>query len=384
MKNKSITILAVLIVLALVSISCGGGSSSSNKSGSGPTGTWVKVASQPPNIGNASFLLIDSSGNLYSSGEQASGMYISRDHGNSWSALNQGFANDCHTAMGLNGVGEPLASDMTHSTVPGCTSSPNHLYRLPSGSSTWLQATPGFSGFGQFPFYTAGSGSGARIFAGGEAGGSVYISTDGGNNYTECIGCPSIFTPNTTAETFDLKPGPGGYLYVATARMGVFYSTDNGDHWTQMPCNGGLNCGGGNGAISDTKALGMTPGGSLIVARAIDQGSVACYGPQPPPNGNWTRCDTGLAPGGSHPNSVSVDIGGLWLNPSGTRIYLAANSGASHSGDVYSSPDGVNWVRDDSGLPASPNALNFTVDPGTGQLYVLIRGVGVYHTPSAP
>jgi len=371
------------LLLAALTVSCGSSSTHglNGGGGGGPT-AWSRVSTQPPNLANASFLLIDDAGNLYVSAEQAGGMYISRDHGSSWNALNNGFVNDCHDAMVLNGAGEVLASDMSHSNVSGCASLPNHLYRLPSRSTTWLQASPGFSGFGQWPFYTSPTG---RVFAGGEAGGSVYISTDGGSSYAECLGCPSIFSPTTTAETFDLKPGPGGYLYVATARMGVFYSTDNGDHWTQMPCNGGLSCAGGSGQASDTKALGVTPGGSLLIARDIDQGSVACYGPQPPPNGSWTRCDAGLAPGsGNHPNAVIADISGIWLNSSGSRVFLAANSGGGHVGNVYSSTDGVHWSTDNSGLPSNPNALNFTVDPSTGLLYVLVKGSGIYHTQSPP
>jgi hypothetical protein len=378
-------ILVLGLFVSTLGLSCGGGSQSSTGGGGGSDATWTIIPAQPPNISAGSFLLIDGSGNFFVSSESAGGMYVSRDHGNSWNALNQGFVNDCHAALALNGVGEVLASDMSHSNVAGCSSAPNHLYRLPAGSTSWVQATPGFSGFGQWPFYTLGSGSGARIFAGGAAGGSVYISTDGGNNYTECAGCPAVFSSNTTAETFDVKPGPGGFLYVGTAKMGVFYSADNGDHWTQMPCNGGLNCAGGTGNGADNKAFGLTPTGSLLVARASDQGSVACYGPQPPPAGTWMKCDSGLAPGtGAHPGAVIADIGAFWLNASKTKVFLAANSGAGHIGNVYSSADGTNWERADSGLPNNPNAINFAVDPTSGLLYVLVKGSGIYRTTSVP
>ncbi len=371
------------VFFSLLLTSCAGNGSGGNGGGSGG-GTWVAIQTPPPNISNASFLLIDNNGNFYSGGENGSGMYVSRDQGTTWQPLNSGFANACHAAMLVNGLGEPLAGEGTHSGTPGCTVAPNHLYRLPSGSTSWMQASPGFTGYGQMPYQILGEGSGARIIAGG-LGGKVWISTDNGNSYQECLGCPTEFSQTLTAETIDIKSSLGGFLYVGTAKGGVLFSTDNGDHWTQMPCNGGKNCAGGTGAVADNKAIGMTPSGSLLVQRDYDQGSVACYGPQPPPNGTWTRCDTGLAPGaGGHPNSVISGPGGFWLNASHSRVFLAANNGGGHIGGVYSSTDGVNWVTANSGLPASPHAINFAADPVSGLLYVLVKGSGIYHTTTVP
>lgn len=375
-----------VVSLSLLLTACGGGASGGGGNGGGGGGgsAWTAIRTQPPNTSDATFFMIDGNGNFYSSGETGSGMYISTDHGSSWKALNSGFANACHGAMLVNGVGAPLAGDDTNPAAPNCTSAPNHLYRLPSGSNTWTQATPGFGGFGQKPYQLLGSGSGAPIIAGGMSG-SVWISNDNGNTYQECAGCAGVFSPSTTAETLDIKKSLGGYLYVGTALSGVYYSTDNGDHWTQMPCNGGNNCAGANGQPEDYLAIGMTPSGSLLVARDYDTGSIACYGPQPPPNGTWTKCDNGLAPGsGGHPNAVRSGTGGIWLNPSHTVVFLAANNGSAHIGGVYSSTDGSNWTKADAGLPAQPNAINFSVDPGTGLLYVLVKGSGIYHTTSAP
>jgi hypothetical protein len=378
-----VNVIAALLSLLLgsLSISCGGGSSNNgSEGGTGGAGnaSWVPIATQPPGAG--SFLLIDNNGNFYVSLENAGGMVVSRDHGSTWQPLNTGFVNRCHNTMVLNGLGEPIASDASNISLPGCTSVPNHLYRL-QGGNTWLQASPGFFGSGQSPYFTLGTTSGSRIFAGGRAGGSVFISVDDGNSYTECAGCPGLFSPTTTAETFDLKPGPGGFLYVGTAGMGTFFSSDNGDHWTQMPCRGGLSCGGGTGRVADNQALGQSPDGSLLVQRDLDTGSVACYGPQPPPNGSWRQCDRGLSPGaGGHPNAITSGPSGFWLNPSKSRVFLAANNKSGHVGDVYSSSDGAIWNRDDKGLPQNPNAIDFAVDPGTGLLYVLINPQGIYHT----
>jgi photosystem II stability/assembly factor-like uncharacterized protein len=376
----------ITFCLSVLLLGCGGGGSfgggfGGSNAGSGP---WVEISKQPPNISDATFVMIDNQGKLYSSGENGSGMYISADHGATWSPLNSGFVNACHSAMLLNGLGEPLASDGTNSSTPACASLPNHLYRLPNGSGTWTQASPGFTGFGQMPFQLLGTGSGAPVIAGGLAG-SVWISADNGNSYQQCAGCASEFSTTGTAETLDIKSSLGGYLYVGTALGGVYYSTDNGNHWAQMPCNGGRDCAGGTGVAQDNKAIGMTPSGALLVSRDYDQGSVACYGPQPPPNGTWTRCDNGLAPGtGGHPNAVISGPGGFWLNPSHTVVFLAANSGASHIGGVYSSTDGSRWTKADSGLPPHPDAINFAADPTTGLLYVLVKGSGIYHTTTAP
>ena len=64
------------VLLSLLLPSCGGGGSSR-----GGGGMWTGIQTQPPNIGESTFFMIDTNGNFYSSGENGSGMYVSTDHG---------------------------------------------------------------------------------------------------------------------------------------------------------------------------------------------------------------------------------------------------------------------------------------------------------------
>jgi len=387
------SIVPFFLIAAL--ISCGG--SSTNTRGGTAGGTWVPIPTAPPNISAADFFFINTNGDFYVAGESASGLYRSRDHGQSWQRVDvagSGFLNQCHWAMVSNGLGEPIASEQLHNNVPGCSTSPDKVYRLKNGQSLWTPSvqSPNWTGGSQMPYLVLGTGAGARILVGGTAQGGVWISDDDGASFQICPGCPGIVDGAVAGESFNFIEAQNGDIYMGTAGLGIWRSVDRGDHWTQLPCNGGLNCAGGVGNKVDSAPMQFAPrSGDLIVTRGLDSGSVACFGPLPPgPGSTWKPCDNGLHPGtGVHPNSIHAGLVKMgFLNGSKTTVFLAANNGGGHIPGLYSSTNGVNWTRAESGLPSNPSPINFIADPTTGLLYVLLPGTqpgaGVYHTTVVP
>ena len=195
---------------------------------------------------------------------------------------------------------------------------------------------------------------GINLFAGTERG-SVYLSTNYGNNWTN-------YGSNFFWPIYALMAAPNGLggmnLFVGTY-AGIVYSDDNGNSW-KWPYT-----------IPFTRihAFALSPdgvGGSILFASAWDTVYRSTDNGQ-----NWTSSSNGLT--GSYFNSFTVNSGGT--GPSGTSLFVGGDSGVFISND-----NGNTWTATKNGLTnSSVTSLASSQDgAGDNNLFAGTRGGGVF------
>lgn len=176
------------------------------KSSDNSQSAWVKVGSELTGK-NISALLAEGT-NLLAGAD--SGLFLSTNNGDSWIEINSGF---------------------TFKWIPTIVKMGNKLF---AGGGGLLVSTDG--GFGwsavttnglTYPFISYLAVIGADLFA-GTAGGGVFRSTDGGENWITAIN--GLSSTNITSLV-----AAGNNLYASAGTnptIQIFYSSDNGSNWS--------------------------------------------------------------------------------------------------------------------------------------------------------
>lgn len=160
-------------------------------------------------------------------GFSCTGVYRSRDHGLTWTTLNNGLPT-C-----VNGIAE------TAGGILFVTTGTSGLFRSTDDGGSW---TPANAGIASSDLTRVVVGPSGDVYV-GSVGAGIYRSPDNGNSWTAVNnGLP----PQALIQGLGI--GAGGSLLAGIAGApGVFRSTDDGAHW--LPFNSGLDTPGGIGAV---------------------------------------------------------------------------------------------------------------------------------------
>ncbi len=252
--------------------------------------------------------------NLFA-GTANSGVYLSSNNGNNWSAVNIGLPDTNVRSFAVSGI------NLFAGTLGG------GVFLTANNGLLW---TPVNSGLGSTYIYALAV-SGSNLFAGSNNG--MHLSTNNGASWT---------TINTgiTDTSIRVILVSGNNVFAGTYGGGVFLSTNNGSNWTSV--NSGL-------TNLDVRALAVI-GGNLF-AGTVGGGVFLSSN-----NGtNWTAVNTGL----TNPY--------LWaFSVSGNTLFAGTNGG------VFLSPNnGKNWTAVNSGLT---NTITLSLEASSGYLFAGISG----------
>ncbi|HZD31545.1 MAG TPA: hypothetical protein VE779_07770 [Candidatus Angelobacter sp.] len=347
---------------------------------------WQRIGNTGMPAGNWA-IQFDPSGVMYISSNNVAtgGVSKSTNKGYTWKVINTGFTCTLHPGMGVAPNGTVFAGN-DYCTV--IHQGNNHFYWLDNigGTGTvWKSVTtPNSVGNGSSWGQSVIANDGKTIVSTALSG--IWLSTDNARTWVHSPGSPVQGT-NGVAEGLDTHKQPDGTIYAGFAHGGVFYSKDNGQHFTQLgypPVNpGNTNHNGGDIWAMATAPAG--PVGGYLMVGAGDSGNngagagLWCYGPQAPPNGKWVFC------GNNDPLGKWIDFTRIITNPSKTRT-IAIHNGTRGAGVLYTD-DGINWYPANSGLPPDPSTTyggaatgGLAVDNSTSYYYIVLRDGDVYRT----
>jgi len=294
--------------------------------------------------------------------------------GTSWAAANSGLTATRVYAMAVNGstlFAGAYGSGLFRSTNDGVTWNPtsvaNHYIHsmLVNGQSIYAGSEDGFyySTDNGLTWNVAATGlgvadgnnvlaiaiHGTTLYA-GTIGGGVYVSTDGGANWTKAAQV-GLSNPQVAGLVFS-----GSTLFAGTVGGGVFTSTDGGATFTAV--NAGLS---GNSLFVNTMSVA---GNTVFAGTYQDLFSTT--------NGGTTWTDiTGSGAGQLGSNYI------FCIQPSGTNFFVGTRNG----GGLFYSPNYAPPYRDfgdSAGLQAtwvSSMAIN------NSELYIGSSGYGVWRRP---
>lgn len=146
-----------------------------------------------------------SGSNLFAGTNGGGGVYLTTDNGGSWGAANGGLGSTAVHALTFNG-GTLLAGTLN-----------GGVFRSTDNGGTWLASNAGLTSLAVHALLVTPG----QVFAGADGG--VFISTDGGLNWTLPSGSP-LNVRGLAALGTD--------VFAATRFNGVYKSTDNGTTWT--------------------------------------------------------------------------------------------------------------------------------------------------------
>lgn len=300
------------------------------------------------------------------------GVYRSTDRGANWAPLN----------FGLLGSFPPI-TDLAASETDVYALSVGFLYKLDSSGSAWMRLIQGDP---QAPFIVNRlAASGANVYAttsnillrstnGGESfapvnlgatlnsisalaarGANVYLGATANNTpyvfVSENNG--QSFTPSKSSFAFSRFALGDATLYAGSLSDGVFFSTDNGSHWT--PVNAGL-------AARAVTALAVK--GDAVLAGLTGYSVYAAVNPQLQPATLANVSAASFSAGGglasesivsAFGTSLAIDTLAITSLPlpvglQGTRIYVRDSTGTERRAPLFF---------------VSPGQVNYQIPPGT-------------------
>jgi photosystem II stability/assembly factor-like uncharacterized protein len=234
----------------------------------------------------------------------------------------------------------------------------------PIGSGNWFSlGPPGGDVFDAAVSTTDANIALAGIAPDGSFGGTLYRSTDAGNNWSEVLPLDGI-------SVFDIEFAPDGSAYIGT-QDSVRRSTDGGITWTLLNLGIGLNDQVFDVALDPSNPLNIWAGitdasGSqpVNVMRSTDSGAT------------WSNRTPPLA--------APMSCRGIAVNPSNSNSVIAVFGGDFGGGQVWTTTDGGgSWTDRSAGLPNNP--MQAVVYDGTrllvggGQLFGS-ENVGLYRS----
>ncbi|HEX2787147.1 MAG TPA: T9SS type A sorting domain-containing protein [Ignavibacteria bacterium] len=253
-----------------------------------------------------SMINILTSGNIYSS----------TNNGDTWNAVNTGFA--------LSGI---FCMITKGNYIFAGTYEDGMLISSNNGATWQLDPVNGTFGTGIFDAVVSGN----NIIAYANTGAVVYASTNNGDNWFGVTGLPTNFG------IINYFYNDGSTLY-AGARNGLFYSTNNGLNWI-YPANNGLpsNPDGSKPMTSMIKTDNKIIGGCLNkLFVSTDNGN------------NWTQAGT-LELSGSFSNFFAME---KYNSVILTGIRYVGTSGGPY-GVYYDRNTNYNWINFTNNLPAN-------------------------------
>jgi hypothetical protein len=348
---------------------------SSTYSTTKPAPVWQKIGNTGLVTQNW-YIQFDKTGKMYvsSNNPTAGGVSKSTDKGYHWTVIDTGFTCPLHRGMGMAPNGAVFVGN------DYCPGNLNHFYWLDnvSGSGTrWTVVTaPGSNSGGQINDSVIAS-DGKTIVSATYSG--IWLSTNNAKSWTRAPG-----TPTGVAEGIDTYIQPDGTIYAGFANGGVFYSKDNGYHWSKLGYPPG------NVTNGDVWAMATAPAGPYAGYLMVGAGNAGasnktgtglwCYGPQAAPNGSWHFCGNN-----QYGTGFATDVNRIVVNPAKTRA-IAIYYGDRGLKPIYSD-DGLNWSSCNSGLPLDPsttaggaNTQGMNVDPATGYFYIVLKNGDIYRT----
>jgi len=179
-------------------------------------------------------------------------------------------------------------------------------------------------------------------YAFGGSGNGIFKSMDGGDTWTPLtVGLPSIIEANLALAPTNprllyamVAGAPSDGSATTTGIVGLYKSTDAGEHWTAVDVPAGLT--GGPTALVDTRPLARIGGGDLPTVTVDPTDENVVYSPTVV---LWRSDDQG-----AHWTAIRGAYGGddyqrLWINPNDPDILLAV----SDQGAVVSANRGESW-----------------------------------------
>jgi hypothetical protein len=363
----------------------------STDSNSGLTTNYTPTAPAPvwQKLGNTGmptqnwWIQFDRKGYMYVSSNNAAagGVSKSTDKGYHWTVINTGFSCHLHRGMGIAPDGTLfVGNDYCNNFNQG----QNHFYWLDnvSGSGThWTVVTsPSMNNGGQINGSVVAN-DGKTIVSATYSG--IWVSTNNARSWTLAPGSPAQGGKGV-AEGIETFKQPDGTIYAGFANGGVFYSKDNGYHWSKLGYPPG------NVTNGDVWAMATAPIGPYAGYLMVFAGNAGatnktgtgfwCYGPLAAPYGTWHFCGNNQYAG-----QFAVDVTSIVVNPAKTRA-IAIHYGDRGTLPVYTD-DGVNWKAAGSGLPADAstnaggaNTQGMSIDPVTGYAYIVLKNGDIYRT----
>src|ERR1044072_5953326 len=236
--------------------------------------------------------------------------------------------------------------------------------RRPSGNSAWTSLGPqGGDVFAVAASTVDAAVALAGLAPGGSFGGTLYRSSDGGNNWSAVPALDGI-------SVFDVEFAPVGTAYLGT-QDSIRKSTDGGLSWVTL--NLGI---GANDQVFD---VALDPSDPLIIWAGITDAS----GSQPV---NVMRSTDGGATWTDRtPPHAPMSGRAIAVDPNDSNTVIAVFGGDFGGGEAWVTTDGGDsWADRSAGLPGNP--LNAVIYDGTrllvgGGLLFGSQFVGLYESP---
>jgi flagellar hook assembly protein FlgD len=257
--------------------------------------TWTAIQTGLPTGYNVNAITTTSGGTLLAG--TMNGIYRSTNFGGSWTQAFNLFA----FAFAKNG-----------STLYAGTS--NGVYRSTNDGASWTPINTGLNFTWIHSMAAIPNASGVTLFAGA---GYVLRSTDNGASWQ------IVNNGLTSLSVYALATVPnesGGTDLYAGASEGVFRSSDNGDHWTNVSFR-----------YSCIQGLEVTPSGAVLAATEADVFRSTDGGE------TWTDTNSGASP---------LDLAVNPHSPSGISLFV----GGSPTGVHKSTDDGLSWNESNNSL----------------------------------
>jgi len=210
---------------------------------------------------------------------------------------------------------------------------------------------------------------------------SVFLSTDGGDNWTNIAG-NGVFNINC------LAINPSGHLYLGVSHRGVWWTTDNGDTWSNNQITHNPHTGLG----ATISSIGINSSGHIYTPSfRSNNGGISWQEINPPspvsafafgtPNkifagtydGVYLSTNSGASWAARNAGIENIAINALSIDANGHLFAASAGDGI-----FYSTDEGLSWDPRNSGL-GSLNISSVKITPN-GDIYAGSRDQGIYRS----